>query len=58
VECNEQKVDALITEDQRVTGKMIMQLGIGGSEMQEIIKDFRILESLSSLGYLTAEREA
>jgi hypothetical protein len=59
MECNEQKVDALITEDKgRQLRKIIMQLGIGHSDMQLMIKDSGILESLSSLGSLTADRQA
>jgi hypothetical protein len=39
MECNEQKVDALITEDRRVAVKeIVMQLGIRHSGIEEMMK--------------------
>jgi hypothetical protein len=40
-ECNEQKVDALVTEDRQTTVRKITQFFIGHSDMQAMIKALR-----------------
>jgi hypothetical protein len=59
IECNEQEVDALNTEDQRVMiRKIAAQLHIGHTAMQETMETLGYRKDFLSFGSLTAGEPA